>query len=617
LSASVTTVSVARGQSGTVTVTVTRTGSFTGPVSLQPTNMPAGVTALFSAPSVASGSTTSTLTITASASAAPGTTTLTIVGNGAGAAHQTLAIQLTVTGGAQAGPFTMTLSVASYLALPPSNLVAMPTLTIARNPGFTGVVNLSVSGLPVGLVVAATPNAVTGNTARLAIINGGASNGVYQVTIRGTAAGLGEQTITLPITVASPSTGSIQWQFCENAARYPQLFVAVKDGTGPWTRIVPNGVTHAFNATSSQVQLALVTNEAGGYRTTIFQHTAQEMSARAASDCVSYPSPSQRSATVPVTGAVGAEITLANLGYSQSSVNGNVPIPLVNLPAGPLDLVAFRGNVNAQADFVASRVIVRRGLNPAAGASLTALDFTAADAFTPTTSTWTFGNTNGEQFGVSQQFSTAGGTWAIMFALPGIDRTATTRPIIGVPAAQTIAGDLHQVVATVNTNATPVRATRQIITYARTIADRTLNFGSPMSAATVTAVAGAPAGRLRAQGTLPTEYNTGVSLDVSQPSVPQFATIHATRGFLGAGAAYDIQIPDLSGVLGWDSNFALRGGVAATWWVSGGGPALDYFDGRYIFNSTRARWTGAVTGITPPADGATYLIGRVSGTITP
>ena len=119
------------------------------------------------------------------------------------------------------------------------------------------------------------------------------------------------------------------------------------------------------------------------------------------------------------------------------------------------------------------------------------------------------------------------------------------------------------------------------------------------------------------QGTLPNEYNAGVSFDVTQTTTARFATIHATRGFLGAGSTYDVQLPDLSGVTGWDSNFQLRAGIATNYWVSGGGPALDVFDTRYIFGATQVRWTGAQTGVTAPADGATYLIGRAVGNITP
>ena len=610
-------VSVARGTSAAITITVTRTGGFTGPVSLQPTGQPAGVTALFSLPSVPNGQTQSTLTFTASTAAAAATTPISIVANGAGVANQTLTIQLTVTAPAQAGPFAMSLSVSSYLALPPTNLAAMPVLTITRNAGFTGPVTVSVPNVPPGLVVAATPTNVTGNTASVGIINGGAPNGTYPVTIRGVAAGLGEQSITVNIVVASPSTGTTTWPFCGNGVRHPQWLVAVKDGAGPWTRVVPNVTTYSFNVTSPTAQVAVVTLESGGYRTTVYQHTAQEIAARAASECASYPGVTTRTANGQVTGVGAVDLSFMSMGGSHGSTLGAATYSLTNLPAGSLDLFAVRGFLNQQADGIVSRFIVRRGVNPASGAANAPLDFNAAESIAPVTATWTFGNTNNEGFSVTQHFTTAGGTAGQIMAVPGLDRLTTTRTLYGVPTAATIAGDLHQVVATVQTSGTGPRATRQIVTYARTLADRSVTFGPAMPAATVTAVAGAPAGRLRAVGTLPNEYNSGVSLDVTQTSIDRFATVHATRGFLGAGTAYDLQMPDLSGVVGWDTQFATRGGVATTYSVSGGGPALDWFDTRYFFTTTRVRWTGALTGITAPADGATYLIGRATGSITP
>jgi hypothetical protein len=116
---------------------------------------------------------------------------------------------------------------------------------------------------------------------------------------------------------------------------------------------------------------------------------------------------------------------------------------------------------------------------------------------------------------------------------------------------------------------------------------------------------------------LPTEYAAGASFDMTQTTIARFATIHATRGFIGASTTYDLQMPDLGAAVGWDTNFALRAGVATNYWVSGGGPVLDFGDARYIFDATRVRWTGALTGITAPADGATYLFARAQGIITP
>ena len=145
-----------------------------------------------------------------------------------------------------------------------------------------------------------------------------------------------------------------------------------------------------------------------------------------------------------------------------------------------------------------------------------------------------------------------------------------------------------------------------------------IDFGPPLPAPTVSVAVGGSAGRLRAQGTLPSEYVSGIAFDVKSTGPnARFATVLATRGFLGAGSGYDVEMPDLSGVLGWDSNWSIRAGDATNWWVSGGGPVLDFGDARFVFNTTRRMWTGAQTGIVAPADGAVYRMARASGTITP
>ena len=101
-----------------------------------------------------------------------------------------------------------------------------------------------------------------------------------------------------------------------------------------------------------------------------------------------------------------------------------------------------------------------------------------------------------------------------------------------------------------------------------------------------------------------------------QTTTARFFSLYASRGSLGAGNAYDVEMPDLSAAIGWDTQFAIRSGIATNWWVGGGG-VLDLFDGRYLFNSTRSKWAGVMTGITAPADGAVYLFARTVGTSTP
>jgi hypothetical protein len=581
--------------------------------------MPAGVTALFNPPSLSPGETASTLTFTAGAAASAGTFPITITGNGSGASHQTLAIQLTVTAApVQTGPFTLSISATSFLVLPSNHLPANPIITITRNAGFSGPVSFATSGLPPTLFVGFSPSNTSGSSVTALVVNAGTPNGTYTAQIRGSSA-QGERTITLQIVVAPPSTGPIKWKWCSGSL--PRYFVAVRDGTGPWTRLMPsNDSIYSFNLTSATGQLAEVTNDSGGFRTTLYQYTAQEMAARGPAQCRLIPNVSTRTASGSFGGVAGFRTALAGMGWWFGSANGNGTFTMLNLPAGPLDVVGARnGELLVPSAIPVDRLIIRRGINPASGGSIPVLDFNAAESFAPTAVPWTFLNTNGESFGVSQSFTTAGGTTGLFYALPGIDGPPTTRTIYGVPLAQTVAGDLHQLVATVATvdqvPGGPIRGKRQIIYYGRTLGvPDTLTFGPVLPAPTVSMAA---PGRLRVQGVLPAEYNAGVSFDLTQTNTARFFSIHATRGFLGAGTTYALEMPDLTGVLGWDTQFAVRAGIATNWWLSGGGPTLDFFDVRCPFSSCRSQWTGALTGVTAPADGATYFFAKAFGTSVP
>lgn len=615
---------LARSTNGAVTVLVTRIGNLTADINLSASGLPTGVTASFNAATVVVGAQSSTLTLTVGATAAAGTSTITVTGAASGATSQSATFQLTITTPpVQSGPFTLSSSATSHLVYPPNLLYTFPVITITRNPGFTGSVAFTTSGLPPTLVIAYTPSTTTGNTTSAVVLNiGGTPNGTYTATIRGASA-QGDQTITLQVVVASPTTGNIKWKFCSSSL--PRHFFAVKDGNGPWTRIMPSATdtSFSFNLSSGAGQVAEVHLESSGFRTTIYSYTAQEMAARAAAQCTLFQNASTRTANGSFGGVTGFRTSQVGMGWWFGSANGNGTFSLQNLPSGPLDVVAARnGEILIHPSLIpVDRMIIRRGVNPASGSTMPVLDFGAAESFAPTTSIWTFSQTLGDRFSISQSLFTAGGTTGPFGPMPGIDSAGIQRSVFGVPLAQTVAGDLHQVVATVATTGptptSPFRATRQIIAYTREVTSRTLNFGPAMPSPTVLSIGALPAGRLRFQGTLPAEYNSGVTIDISQAASSNFMTIHASRAFLGAGNLYDLQMPDLTAAVGWDSQFAIRPNNQVQWWASGGGPTLDWFDARYIFNSVRSRWTGILTGITPPADGATYLFARSTGTALP
>src|SRR6185503_3023317 len=194
----------------------------------------------------------------------------------------------------------------------------------------------------------------------------------------------GEQTITLQVVVAPPSTGSIKWKWCSGSL--PRYFVAVRDGTGPWTRVVPSVTdsSYSFNISSATGQVAEVTNESSGFRTTVYAYTAQQLAARAASQCTLVQNVSTRTANGSFGGVTGFRTSLVGMGWWFGSANGNGTFTLLNLPSGPLDVMAVRnGDIIDPAAIPIDRMIIRRGINPVSGAAIPVLDFNAAESFAP------------------------------------------------------------------------------------------------------------------------------------------------------------------------------------------------------------------------------------------
>lgn len=192
---------IVQGGTTTLTVTVTPSSGFSGSVALSILDgLPTGVTSSFSPATVTltSGAVTSTLTLTAAANATSGTTTLRVAGT-VGSVVRNSSTTLTTT-----APFTLgglsDLSIAAGTS-------GTRTLTVTAAGGFTGSVNLSVSGLPSGVTAGFSVNPVVGGSGSSVITftaASGAALGTSTVTVTGTNATSGfTGSITMAITITA------------------------------------------------------------------------------------------------------------------------------------------------------------------------------------------------------------------------------------------------------------------------------------------------------------------------------------------------------------------------------------------------------------------------------
>ena len=592
---------LAQGGSVTVPVQITRT-NFTGAVTLAASGLPQGVTATFD-PAAPTGN-SSTLTLTAAAGAATGAANVTVQG-ASGSLSRTAALALTVEAPAPSGDYTLTLNPTSVQFQQGGQ--ATTSVNINRTGGFTGTVTLAATGLPQGVTAAFNPASTDGNSATLTLTAGaGATTGAATITVQGTATGVAERTATLGVTVnpgGGGGTGNAVWSFC--GEELPTWF-AVQDGSGPWTRVTPDAQNaFRFQVNGARVGLAWVeadiTNSA---QLQVAYYSRDEILLVSSDPCRG----SEGSKTVngSVVGLGALQSAFISLGGTSTSVNGaqgQTAFSLNPVPDGLLDLVASRAEFDLQLPgFVPDRAIIRRGLNAPDGSTLPPLDFDAEGFDMVSGSLTVNGLAAGEQTTTVGIFTTQRGALGTYSAgiLGGANPT-----FWGMPTDRLEAGDLHlvQIVAVDPTagGAAIPPPTRTLGVAFREVEDRTVTLGPVHTMPTVTTVATAPYARMRAEWTLQPEYDRTVFLFFTQAQgLPvRSVTILASDGFLATSSVAELEVPDLSGVDGWDNTWGLVPGVSTLWTVSGTGwqgPGFINFpeivNGTVFFSGTRS---GSIT----------------------
>ncbi len=583
MQASPSSLTVQQGAAGTVTISVNRSGGFAGGVAVSVQGLPQGVTA--SALNVAGGSNSGDVTLTVGPQAATGTATLTFRGTGSGVTERTAQVTLTV----QAAPtpdFGVSLAPGALSVQAGSS--GEVAVSLSRSGGFTGAVALSATGLPSGVSATFAPSAPSGaggNASTLTLQAGsGAAAGTVQVEVVGTADGVGTRSATLNLTVTAappPSGQEVSLVFC-GVSGIP-VWVAYRDGTGPWTRATGTEDRYTVQISEDRGSVAWVVPEADdGFAIHVLHATRAELQGHGAERC-----PAGAGAGKSLTGSVAGlepfpviESGFVSMGgvFAEPAPTSFTPaFSLTGVPNEPVDLLATAVTISPTTGSATPRkVILRRGLNPAPGSALPLLDFGSGEAFDPVTRSLTVTGLGPDQVMANSLF------WSVGHAqnLTGFAMGAgATQPWYGIPQARTQNGDLHMVSATAAANfTTPHLPTRTTVRLMAQATDVTLPLGPALSSVTAAPEAGPGYRRARFTFAAQPEYDRFWFVSLQQGAAPARRTeIQMTRGYRGSGTGtVEMDVPDFSGVDGWNSLWGLREGVTIVWnvdavgWTGGG-----------------------------------------------
>lgn len=550
--------SVEQGQTVDVTVTLTRGGDYTGAVSLSFSGLVTGVQGTTG--SIATGATQATLTLTALESAPTGALSLQVEASGSGVASVQSAVNLTITE-MPVGTFELELTPA-VLTLE-QGTTGSAQVEIDRSGGFAGPVALTLDGAPAELGAALAEETITGTETTLQLAPTGAlPAGSYTVTVRGTGEGAPAVESMLDLTITSAPM-QVSWELCEGEILGD--WFAVRDGDGSWRRITPTGRTFAFEFRGETGAIAYTQAPEPGDVNLVVSLLAREDLQIANPILTPFPCAQQnRTLNVAASPALTSGSQFAAAALDNTFVarfgSGSVVLPFDGLPGGPLDLAGALGTQLPSGVLDIDRYFLSRGINPGNGATIP-MDFGGPDGFDPVDIQVTLDAPPGEMAFLSAALATARTSAPLAETHPSA-ATAWNLPI--PPSSQLLGGEV--LVASVSTEGdfdTPGDQYRLVDRIFTGEDDQTLSFGPVLQGVTFSAGASQPLFRGRIQYAPQAPYGN-LYLTIFGQEVAGVNTTHmltASSRYL-AGADLDETFPDLSGVDGFDSDWALRPAMA-------------------------------------------------------
>lgn len=139
-----------------------------------------------------------------------------------------------------------------------------------------------------------------------------------------------------------------------------------------------------------------------------------------------------------------------------------------------------------------------------------------------------------------------------------------------MPSSKLLAGDLQLVHVSTNDNT----STRTADVYFRQPVNRTVMVGDRIERPTVSTIARENTLRLRARFTVQPHYDKLTSIVYEQTTTSALVALSMTSAYATLSGGYDLDVPDLSAVSGFDASRALQPGKRLDWFAARFGGTL-------------------------------------------
>ena len=353
----------------------------------------------------------------------------------------------------------------------------------------------------------------------------------------------------VPPTPVTPT--QVTLKFCAGAPAW----VAFQNDGGAWTQVTGapsgTGVAYTFTLTTAKAGLAVVqTLTCSTINSVVYGTPAELATLYSGESCGA----GRKTIYGTVAGGNAGQYSNISLGGGFDNVYGQSgAITLEGVAPGPQDLVASRWSVGG-----VDRMIVRRGVEVADGATLPLLDFNSSEAFAPDSarvSIQGLGSSGAGTFTyVSSSLYTAGGGRGSGSAA----MTNGTAWYRGLPASATMPGDIHQIVV--------FGGDRYADMFVGPLANHAISLGPAAATPTVTTLSGAAPMRKRMTIPVQAGYSKVAMAGFESGTRPYYYVyVHMTEGYRGNAASWVLDVPDFGTTAGYNVAWGLQPSSRQLW----------------------------------------------------